>query len=139
MRSTKKAFTLVELMVAMAIIAALMGMSVFGINLVQRSSRNTQRRSAMSNIDLAVRNYQINNGTYPTTAELDFQSDGAYIGTEKVVEFEGSTAPQGSTDSSGTQYCYESDGSTFSVGIELEGGSTEFLKSDNNVANCTLN
>ena len=46
----KKAFTMVELLVSMAIIGLLITTAIWGIGLAQQSARNTQRRTAGSNI-----------------------------------------------------------------------------------------
>ena len=44
----KKGFTMVELLVAMAIIGLLIATAIWGIGLAQQSARNTQRRTAGS-------------------------------------------------------------------------------------------
>ncbi|MBP9759137.1 prepilin-type N-terminal cleavage/methylation domain-containing protein [Candidatus Dojkabacteria bacterium] len=56
----KKGFTLIELLVAMAIIAVLIAIAAFGIQIVQRNSRNTQRRKILSDIQLVIADVQSN-------------------------------------------------------------------------------
>jgi prepilin-type N-terminal cleavage/methylation domain-containing protein len=142
-RSTKKGFTLIELMVAMAIIAALIGMSVFGINLVQRSERNTKRRAALNNINLAVRNHQIDNGVYPLTSELVFTANDVSIDGQVVAELTGPAkavaASVANPGSDGSHYCYNSaTGSTFSMSVSLEGTDDFMLSSESSTsASCT--
>ena len=51
----KKAFTLLELLVAMAIIAILIALAIFGILQVQKNSRDTQRRKAMEDVKMCIR------------------------------------------------------------------------------------
>lgn len=68
----KKAFTLLELLVAMAIIAVLIALAIFGIIQVQRNSRETQRRKAAEDINIGIQDYYTNYGEYPE--ELDFTS-----------------------------------------------------------------
>lgn len=56
----KKGFTLIELLVAMAIIAVLIAIAAFGIQILQRNSRNTQRRKILSDIQLVIADVQSN-------------------------------------------------------------------------------
>lgn len=50
----KKAFSLVELLVAMAIIAILISISVYGITIVQRNARNTKRTKINQDLKLVI-------------------------------------------------------------------------------------
>ena len=119
----KKGFTLLELIVAMAIIAVLMGLSLFGIQSVQRSQRDTERRAAVSNVNLEVAAYYGDNGVYPSVS-FDIASGTAKIGTKSVV-LKGSAklAPAGATtsDLNGTVYCYVKYNSSYQLGVYLEG------------------
>ena len=56
----KKGFSLVELLVAMAIIAVLISIAAYGIGIVQRSARNTQRRQMLADIQLLITDIQAN-------------------------------------------------------------------------------
>ena len=62
---SKKAFTLLELLVAMAIIAIILSLAIFGIIQVQRNSRETQRRKAAEDINIGIQDYFSNYGEYP--------------------------------------------------------------------------
>ena len=57
MRKTLKGFTMVELLVAMAIIGLLIAAAIWGIGLAQQSARNTQRREAGSQILAGLAEY----------------------------------------------------------------------------------
>ncbi len=57
---TKKGFSLVELLVAMAIIAVLISIAAFGISIVQRNARNTQRRKELDNLRLTITEVEMN-------------------------------------------------------------------------------
>jgi prepilin-type N-terminal cleavage/methylation domain-containing protein len=61
--NNKKGFSLVELLVAMAIIAVLISIAAFGIGILQRNSRNTVRRNELNNIRLALIEREGNTGT----------------------------------------------------------------------------
>lgn len=66
----KKGFTLLELLVAMAIIAVLIALAVFGIMQVQRNSRETQRIKALEDLNLGIQAFYNRCGEYPDT--IDF-------------------------------------------------------------------
>lgn len=59
-------FTLVELLVAMAIIGVILGLAIFGISAAQRNSRETQRKSAAQDINAGVADYYTKYSSYPT-------------------------------------------------------------------------
>lgn len=124
---TKKAFTLLELVVAMAIIATLLGLSLFGIQAVQRSQRDTERRAALQSVNLELANYYSENATYP--------SDTVFTVAASSITFGGKTIPlkgaavacaSGVTASTNgcTVYCYDGPaaaGSSYKLGVNLEG------------------
>ncbi len=61
----KKGFTLLELLVAMAIIAVLLALAIFGILQVQKNSRETQRRKALEDINIGINDFYSRYGQYP--------------------------------------------------------------------------
>ena len=74
----KSAFTLVELMVAMAIIGVLLGLAVFGVSAAQMAQRNTERKAALQDINLGIQQYLDANQTYPSS--IFFDATSAYVG-----------------------------------------------------------
>ncbi len=62
-----KGFTMIEVVVAVAIIALLASVVILSIQEIKKKSRDAQRYSDMSNIELALRLYKDSNGEYPTT------------------------------------------------------------------------
>lgn len=127
----KKAFTLIELMVAMGIIGVLMTMSILGISIVQQSLRNTQRRDAVNSINLAVNTYFSNYGVFPQSGPggVQFTATQASINGTKILDLKGPTTAIGtntatSTDDSHTNYCYVSaGGGSYRLGARIEGSS----------------
>ena len=127
------AFTLVELIVVMAIVAVLVGLSVLGIATVQRSSRDTQRISTLEAINLEIEAYNGNNGSYPAAITLNAGSNQFTIGTQTVNLSGSAVADVASTNGIGgtgtsqlrTDYCYENYGSAYSLRAQLESGSIQ--------------
>jgi prepilin-type N-terminal cleavage/methylation domain-containing protein len=124
----KKAFTLIELMVAMGVIGILVTLSLAGITLAQRSQRDTQRKSALYSSNLQMIDYFTKNQTYPDTITLSKTSI-TFGGVS--VPLSGPASPctvaeaGGERVSSGgcTVYCYlRSSPSQYRIGINLETG-----------------
>lgn len=87
----KKAFSLVELLVAMAIIAVLISIAAFGINITQRNARDTKRRKVVQDLVVLISDIQANTLNYPDGAKLDragkeiiFTQNGAEVGRYPV-------------------------------------------------------
>jgi general secretion pathway protein G len=64
----EKAFTLIELMVVMMIIALLATLSAFGLQQTRESARDAQRRADLQTIKLALEQYRSDCNNYPATA-----------------------------------------------------------------------
>ena len=124
-----KGFTLLELIVAMAIIAVLIGLSLLGIQTVQRSSRDTARRSVLEAVNLEITDYYGNKNSYPTVANMVINraTNVITIGAGgKTVSLTGAAVPLGAgvspSTSAGSAYCYSVSGNSYSVGVNLESG-----------------
>ncbi|MCA9381618.1 type II secretion system protein [Candidatus Dojkabacteria bacterium] len=141
--SYKKAFTLVELMIAMFVIGVLISLSIFAIQLVQTSVRNTQRLDAMNTLNLWMASYHIDNRTYPRQSEIILTPDAITFSkgsiNEIIVELEGATTGANSTSTNSTRYCYQQlggvEGATFKFAVELENGNIKEVGNAN--ATCT--
>jgi len=121
----KKGFTLLELIVAMAIIAVLMGLSLYGIRSVQMSQRDTERRAALSNINLEIAAYYGDNGSYPTVT-FNVTNSTVTVGSKPAITLKGAAKiikpADGKSSENGTVYCYTgAGGSTYGLGVYLEG------------------
>ncbi len=143
MHKKKNAFTLIELMVAMGIIGVLVTLSLLGITIVQRSLRDTQRRDSLSAVRLAVEGHYTNNSSYPLVIEIKTGGDKMIVGTEEVaLNGPGKacaasvTVAQAASDASCTVYCYNSAGTTYSLGAQVEGGN--ITQVGNASTGCTL-
>lgn len=124
---SKQAFTLVELLVAMAIIAILLGLAVFGISVVQQNARDTQRRSKVNDIEIAL-NGMIASGQALPSSFAAVDTTAIIIGSSTVQLPGHLQRPTGDlpgaseTSVSQTDYCYGRDTTLYAVGVELESG-----------------
>lgn len=134
----KSGFSMVELIIVMAIIAVLLSISGFGITILQRNSRNTQRIATITEIKKAIEEYYLKYGKYPDdiTNNSDFsydKSSGILTldkgGIEKTINLNktGLTPSNTTTTRDTTNYCYEKGtNANFSIGkyklgVQLEG------------------
>lgn len=126
LKQKQPAFTLVELLVAMAIIAVLIGLAIGAITLAQRASRDAQRRGAASEITAAITEYYGRVNAYPRpgvsgqTNTLRIEGDTIAIGNE-TINLGGPTIPASDTDANGTEYCYDVTAGGYVLGVRLEG------------------
>ena len=63
----KRGFTLIELMVVIAVIAILSTIALFGITKAQASARDSSRQQIMNGIQMALERYYADNQAYYTT------------------------------------------------------------------------
>lgn len=70
----KKGFTLIELMVAISIIAILSTIGIVSFTQAQRVSRDTKRKQDLRSIQSALELYRITNGSYPALADTWYLS-----------------------------------------------------------------
>ncbi len=72
--SNNKAFTLVELLIVMAIIAILVGITIAGITYANLKARNNERISALDNIDRALIAFYDDNKYFPSSSSQSFDA-----------------------------------------------------------------
>lgn len=135
----QKGFSLIELLVAMAIIAVLLGLVGFGIATAQRNSRDATRRQTISDIRVGIEDYLLKNNEYPDAADFGYSASteeitiGGNNDVQVVIPMSSGllTPVDDETTASGTLFCYEKDGSggAYTLGSQLETG--EFYHSNN--------
>lgn len=133
-QESAKAFTLVELIVVMAIIAILVALSVLGLSTVQRSVRDTQRVSILDAMNLeveAIKGAQgvypsLNAGTTPSSSTITLVSNTTINVGTKAFTLTGPTVNAASTTADGSDYCYapNTNRSDYSLRVSLENGNT---------------
>lgn len=145
MSKNKKAFTLVELLVAMAIIGVLVGLAIFGISTAQRAQRDTERKTALQDIHLGIQSFYETHGVYPSTATFTESSITLGSGGTKtfVVELKGAGKSTGApcnilattslTTSTRTCYAWDSEATGSTTG---NNGITFCAKLENGSISC---
>lgn len=73
----QSAFSLVELMVSIVIIALVSGVAVSAFSSVQKSGRDTQRQSDLRTMQSALQQYLANEGRYPSTLATELSNGSA--------------------------------------------------------------
>ncbi|MBD3280756.1 prepilin-type N-terminal cleavage/methylation domain-containing protein [Candidatus Dojkabacteria bacterium] len=118
-----KGFTLVELLVAMAIIAVLIGLAGFGVTLALRASRDAQREETLDSVRVAIADYLATNNEYPATTAVSYANGNITVGSTDVP-VDGHLVPDSSepSDSGGTVYCYGKTGEGYALAVQLENG-----------------
>jgi prepilin-type N-terminal cleavage/methylation domain-containing protein len=71
MRSTARAFTLIELLIVMAIIIVLAGLILATANYVQKKGYRSRAEAEIAAVSAALENYKADNGVYPSTTETN--------------------------------------------------------------------
>ena len=91
-RQSESAFTIVELLIVIVIIAILAAITIVAYNGIQNRARASAASSALSQAVKKLELYKVDNSSYPTSANL---------------------AAAGITDANDTTYQYTSDGTTY--------------------------
>lgn len=112
MRNKNKAFTLIELMVAMAIIGVLIGLTVFGIGVAQQGQRDTDRKNKLNEINLLVTKYMETTKATPASTYIVTSASTIHVGASTcpgsgtcyAVPVSGSNSPGTSTSTTATQW-----------------------------------
>lgn len=71
----KKAFTIVELLVVISIISILLSIGIYSVTAARKRSRDTERKSDLQSIQVALESYKSNKKQYPNT-QTNPMSDG---------------------------------------------------------------
>jgi prepilin-type N-terminal cleavage/methylation domain-containing protein len=109
--SYKKAFTMVELIVAMMIVAVLMSLGLFGISQLQIAGRNSQRQAKLAEMKAKIEDYYRVKGKFPgLDTNFNWASSTVLNIGDQVVTFDGPTkrATSGTTSRVEETYYYYS-------------------------------
>jgi len=117
----QRGFTLVELLIVIAIIGVLAALLMSNFIGVRQRARDAQRKSDLKQVQSALELYRSDIGSYPTT--INFPACGSSLPTSGTTIYmkEVPCDPSGSYNSG--NYSYTSDGSTYSLAACAENSS----------------
>lgn len=132
----KKGFSLIEVIVVVAIIGVLTTLSVVGIGLLQRASRDAQRVKTLEDIKSEITRIQTQTGRIPAETDITWGEEEIIIAGRNVeprkVKVQGIAKPKGGnesicsstseSDSTGTVYCYKVEKDGYVLGADKESG-----------------
>jgi prepilin-type N-terminal cleavage/methylation domain-containing protein len=121
----EKGFTLIEILIVVAIIGILASVVLVGLGPVQKQGRDARRVSDLRQVQNGLELYFNKNGSYPPTsdwASLKTALTGAAIGVSNV--------PNDPRNSSPYVYQYASNGSSYVLAAQLEDDNNPVLKDD---------
>ena len=127
MKNHTKGFTLVEILIVVAIIGILASVALIGLGPVQRKGRDTRRISDMKQVQSGLELYFSKNGHYPTGiaqwSDLQTMLGAAGISVSNIPN----------DPRTGANYCYASDsaGTTYVIEATFEDTTNPALGSSN--------
>lgn len=129
-KNSFKAFTLIELLIVMGIIAILLAISAYGIALVFRNSRNSQRAEFINDFKVGLEKYYSSYGVYPemakicinsSTGKLILKSPSSTNILEVYLNKNSTFYPSTQTSNKESRYCYKKQsGGLYSLQYEME-------------------
>ena len=84
----KKAFTVVELLTTIAVIAILLGVLMPALNLVRKMAKETKQKAQINSIDIAINVYKNDDGDYPESDDPTYKYCGAHKLAEAIVGYD---------------------------------------------------
>lgn len=102
----KKGFTLIEIMVVISIIGIILGIAIPSVSMYRRRAKEAKARADIENLGIAIKMYQVDNGSYPNASGLvSTLESGGYM------EFKDEEVVSGNfVDPWRNPYQYDSDG-----------------------------
>ena len=124
----QNAFTLTEILIAIALIAVFTVIPVLAYNSFIKQSRDNQRKQDLGQIQSALEMYKQSNGVYPESLN-DLLDAPGYIAEIPVDPLAGEDVPGGGGAEYGYLYSSDEDGVSYSIMAPLEetqGGSAKY-------------
>jgi len=121
MNKQQKGFTLIEILIVVAIIAILSSVVLVGLGPTQQQGRDARRLSDLRETQTALELYYNKNGSYPAASDWATMASttvGAGIGVTQI--------PNDPSVGKSYGYCVTTDDSAYVIGAQLETNSTAF-------------
>ncbi|MFW5703310.1 MAG: DUF5050 domain-containing protein [Patescibacteria group bacterium] len=113
-----KGFTLIEILIAVSIIALLILVPILAFGQIQKQSRDAKRKSDVSQIQQALSQYQAENGDYPQNLD-DLVTEG-YLAEIPIDPLQGQAVQDTQGDIYDYAYSLSDDGTNYSIVAPLE-------------------
>ena len=119
----KRAFTLIEILVVVGLVAVVAALGLVAMTVLQKSSRNNERKTTLATLAVKIEDLRKINRSYPVTTSVVFSELQVTINTQKVLDLKGVNRSGIDTTGSYTKYYYERTTAGFILCAKLEGGS----------------
>lgn len=123
----RKGFTLIEMLIVVAVIGVLASLVLVGLGPVQRQGRDARRIQDLRQVQTGLELYFVKHGAYPDTqswTDLSTLLKGDSLGISNIPN----------DPSSGKTYVYVSDGSTYVLQASFEDANNPRVKEDGDVS-----
>ncbi len=124
----RKAFTLIELLIVIAIIAILAGIIITATTGATKKARDSKRVADIQMLQTALVQYEADNGKYPSS--LQDLVNGGYISAIPVDPEDKTQVHENTATSSGLIYVVNSDQDKYLLAANLERDDTSALDGD---------
>ena len=118
-KSTSKGFTLIELIVVIAVIGILAGISIVGFSRYQADTRDARRSSSVTSISEALEKYYDINGEYPSCSAVSAAGTIVSQTTLKGINQSTLIAPQAGSSDTNSIKCTSSGSILTSSGVDF--------------------
>ena len=85
-KNKKSAFTLVEMLAVIAIIAILVAILIPALTMVRNMAKETKQKVQLTTIEMALTAFKDDYGDYPPSERTPDQLNGDYLGAQKLAE-----------------------------------------------------
>lgn len=118
---SQKAFTLIEIIIALTLIAVFITVPVLAYSGYSKNARDTQRKNDINKVQSALELYKANNGTYPPAENWqEVLVEGGYLSEIPSDPRNGTDVGDGSGVAYGYAYSVAEDGQSFTLSSLLE-------------------